>query len=512
MSRSLSAAGAAVLIAGPTVLAFFSGGFFDDPRLMAAVVAWALVGLAALVARRPLPRTASGRCALGALALLAAWTALSLTWAPLGTRAEDDVQRILLYLGAFTAAVALFDQPWVRRGLEPLLALGALVVTGYGLVERLLPGLVELDRSRTSDGRLEQPVTYWNAEGAIAALGLVLAVRVAGDPRRPRAIRCVAAAGGVILALTTYLSFSRGALAAVGAGLLLLLALAPDGRAQARAVLVVAVGGALASLVASGLDTITSLARGDEGDPGQGLLMLGALVVLCGSAALLAVRRRAAEPAGRDGSKLPVSRGRLIGGVALVAVVGAVLAVALLEGTPRTVSPESGTDPSRLASADSNRYRYWEVAIDMVGDDPLAGAGAGAFVVEWRKIDDRVDQAADAHSLYLETAAELGLAGLALLLVFFGGVVMCGVRLGRGDPAAVAGLAAGGLAWAVHAGLDWDWEMPAVTLPALLLAGAAVAWSEQPEPAPRQRNEPGGARPAASNGEVEVTPGAKAIW
>jgi hypothetical protein len=34
-------------------------------------------------------------------------------------------------------------------------------------------------------------------------------------------------------------------------------------------------------------------------------------------------------------------------------------------------------------------------------------------------------------------------------------------------------------AWAVHAGLDWDWEMPAVTLPALALGAAAIAWSEE---------------------------------
>jgi hypothetical protein len=474
-------------------------------------VAWILVGLAALVARRPLPRTTSGRCALLGLALLAVWTALSVTWAPLGSRAEDDAQRMLLYLGAFTAGVALLDQPWVRRQLEPLLALGALVVTGYGLVERLLPGLVELDRSLTSDGRLEQPVTYWNAEGAIAAIGLVLAVRVAGDPRRPRTARSAAAAGGVVLALTTYLTFSRGALAAVGAGLLVLLALAPDGRAQLRAAVVVVGAGALATLVASGLDTVVSLERGDQGDAGDGLVMLGALIALCLAAGWLAVRARADEPERRRRLTPPVSRPRLIGGLALVAVLGAVLGVALLEGTPKTVSPESGTDPSRLASADSNRYRYWEVAIDMVGEHPLAGAGSGAFFVNWRRLDDRVDQASDAHSLYLETAAELGLVGLALLAAFLAGVVACCVRLGRDDPAALAGLAAGGVVWAVHAGLDWDWEMPAVTLPALLLAAAAVAWSEQDEP--QRPLEPlDEARPAGANGEVPVGPGARAIW
>ena len=471
MSRSLSAAGAAVLIAGPTVLAFFSGGFFDDPRLMAAVVAWALVGLAALVARRPLPRTASGRCALGALALLAAWTALSLTWAPLGTRAEDDVQRILLYLGAFTAAVALFDQPWVRRGLEPLLALGALVVTGYGLVERLLPGLVELDRSRTSDGRLEQPVTYWNAEGAIAALGLVLAVRVAGDPRRPRAIRCVAAAGGVILALTTYLSFSRGALAAVGAGLLLLLALAPDGRAQARAVLVVAVG-RRAGLVGGqrpGHHHLPCAWR--RGRPGPGppdARSAGRALRLRRPAGRSPPRGRARWPRRAQAARLARTPHRRRGA-----------------GSGR--GSGARRRPARGHAEDGvPGERYRPVAARLGGLQPLPLLGgrdrhggrrirwpARAPVPSWwsgaRSTTGSTRLRTPTPSIWRPRPSSAW-SGLALLLVFFGGVVMCGVRLGRGDPAAVAGLAAGGLAWAVHAGLDWDWEMPAVTLPALLLA------------------------------------------
>ena len=34
---------------------------------------------------------------------------------------------------------------------------------------------------RSAAGRLDQPLTYWNATGALAALGLVLCARVAGD-------------------------------------------------------------------------------------------------------------------------------------------------------------------------------------------------------------------------------------------------------------------------------------------------------------------------------------------
>jgi O-antigen ligase len=149
-----------------------------------------------------------------------------------------------------------------------------------------------------------------------------------------------------------------------------------------------------------------------------------------------------------------------------------------------------GADPARLSSVDTNRYRYWEVAVRTFAHAPIAGLGSGGFLVEWLKERDRVDKSGDAHSLYLETAAELGVFGLAFLVMFLGGVAVAAVRLHRVDPAAAAGLAAGLAAWVLHAGLDWDWEMPATTLPALLLAAAAIAWSEERKPPSRRAQEP----------------------
>ncbi len=43
MRRGVLLTAAAVLLVGPTVLAFFSGGYFDGPRFVATIVAWALV-------------------------------------------------------------------------------------------------------------------------------------------------------------------------------------------------------------------------------------------------------------------------------------------------------------------------------------------------------------------------------------------------------------------------------------------------------------------------------------
>ena len=68
--------------------------------------------------------------------------------------------------------------------------------------------------------------------------------------------------------------------------------------------------------------------------------------------------------------------------------------------------------------------------------------------------------------------------GVALLALLFGGVAAAGRRLYRRSAAAAAGPLAALLTWALHAGLDWDWEMPALTLIAILLAGAVIARSE----------------------------------
>jgi O-antigen ligase len=85
----------------------------------------------------------------------------------------------------------------------------------------------------------------------------------------------------------------------------------------------------------------------------------------------------------------------------------------------------------------------------------------------------------DAHSLELETAAELGIVGLALLALMLGGVVAGAVVALRRTPAAAIGPVAALTVWAAHSALDWDWEMPALTLVAVLLAGMLLAATDE---------------------------------
>jgi O-Antigen ligase len=492
--------GTAVLLAGPTALAFFSGGFFDRPRLIAALGAWAVVLVAAVAAPRPLPASAPGRVALAGLAALTAWTALSLLWSPVAGATVDDIQRLLLFLGYAAGAVALFAQPWVVRALEPVLAAGALVVTGYGLSERLLPDLVDLDASVTAGGRLEQPLTYWNASGVLAAIGLVLCVRMAGDGRRPAGLRAAAGATAVPLATGVYLSFSRGALAALAVGVVALLALAPDGRAQLRALALTLVPGAAGAVLAGALPAVRAMEGGLGTRRVEGLAMLLALALLAAAAALLIVRTGRAEA---PGGRLALPRRAAVLAVAGLVLLGAVLAAAAFEARPEGGSPAFGATGARLGSIESNRYSYWRVALGTFADHPVQGIGSGGFVVEWLQERDVLDPTREAHSLYLGTLAELGFVGLAALLAFLGGVASAARRLWRTDSGLAAGPAAALAVWVAHAGLDWDWEMPAVTLVALALAAGLVAWSDR-DVSPEA---PEGSAPASAPEPLASAPG-----
>jgi hypothetical protein len=494
MHSAVSAALAASLIAGATVLAFFSGGYFERARLIAGLLAWVAVLAAVLLARRPLPRSGGGRIALAGLAALCAWTALSLLWTPLSGATLDDLQRVLLFMAFFTACVVLFRATWVQWLLEPLLAAGTLIVTGYGLSERLLPDLVDFQESITAGGRLEQPLTYWNASGALAAIGVVLCVRLIGDPRREVRLRAAAAAATVPLATGVYLSLSRGVLAALAVGLAVLVALAPDGRAQLRAVGIALVTSLPATVVAGALPAVRTLGESAGARRAQGLVMLAVLATLAAVAALLAWRdARAARAPG-----LPLrARHRVLATVGVgVLLLGALLGAAALESKPESRGPAFGANPQRLRSLESNRYEYWKVALDTFADRPLLGIGSGAFVVEWLQQREVDDPTREPHSLYLGTLAELGLMGFLALLAFLVGVTRAARDLWRRDPALATGPIAALVLWAAHAGIDWDWEMPALTLVALALSGALVAWGDMRVGASPARREGSARRPA----------------
>jgi len=145
--------------------------------------------------------------------------------------------------------------------------------------------------------------------------------------------------------------------------------------------------------------------------------------------------------------------------VAVAAVLAVVLVVAF--------SGEHGL-AARLVG--KNRPLYWHVAWKEYRMNPVLGSGAGTFDSYWLHYRTVDSFARDAHSLYVETLAELGPLGLVLVLAVLA-TPLAGARR-RLEPLTAA--AAGGyVAFVVHLAVDWDWELPAVTL-AGVTCGAAL--------------------------------------
>jgi O-Antigen ligase len=470
MSRAVLIGARAVLLAGPTALAFFTGGYFDEPRVWAGLVVWLLVALAALVHGRSLPRARSAWLALAGLAALAAWTLASIAWAPIAGSAYHAGQIAVLYLGALLAAAMLLRGRW-QLAVEPALAAGTLIVVAYGISGRLLPGLLHFSRSVSARGRLEQPLTYWNAMGELAALGFVLCARLAGDRDRDPRLRAAAAAASAPLGLGLYLSFSRGALFACAAGIVALVVLAPR-REQLEGLIVTIAAGALSAAAAAPFGGVASLTGSLSTREWQGAVVLVLLLVIM---AVAFSARWVLERRPGDGGRLRLPRAApWLATVLICAGLGGAIVVGAKEGSAAAV----GTGASRLTTLQSNRYAYWRVAFRAFKQEPAHGVGAGGWSVWWLRYRPFPESAADAHSLPIQTLAELGVVGLALLLAFAGGVALAAARAMRARPGLAAGPVAALVVYLVHSPLDWDWQMPALSLVAFALAGLVLALAE----------------------------------
>jgi tetratricopeptide (TPR) repeat protein len=172
----------------------------------------------------------------------------------------------------------------------------------------------------------------------------------------------------------------------------------------------------------------------------------------------------------------------LVCAVALVAVIGAFAKF----GSPVSIATNAWhsfkAPPSRVTTSlntrlfsfsGSDRAELWRVAIHDVRAHPILGSGAGTYAEEWLANRRITTQVVNAHNLYLETLAELGPVGLALLLLVLVGPLLAAVRARRRPLVPVA--AAAYLAFLVHAAVDWDWQLPAVTLAALFTGCAILA-------------------------------------
>jgi O-antigen ligase len=461
-TAAVSAAAAAAALGVVGGMAFDAGGYFPTAYLEGGAVALAALGLLLAV---HLPRYALSTHALaglGTLALLAAWTGLSAAWSPAPDVALEDMQRDLLY-------AALFGLGLLAAGSGRHAALLGWIVLAV-IVAIVCAGLVHGDGGE----RLSYPLTYWNAYGALAAVGVVLAAGLGSDPRAPVPVRALCGAAVVPLADGVYLSLSRGTWLALMVGAVVLVVL---GAHRGSLLLTVGVAGTAATLAILGGPVVPlTVAAGS---------VVGVIAAGRASANLMQALRRVVRP-------LLIGVAALAAAAALVAYAAKADAVeghadrALRSATGFVsdqwqdfLRPTTGADtvparPARLTSAKGTRSDLYRVAFDGFEANPLRGDGAGGFTVRWMRQRRVYEAVRDAHSLELETLGELGAVGGLLLLAFLATLVWAAVRsrvrraaLPRAHAAAVGAACA---VWVAHSAVDWDWQMPALTGLVLVLA------------------------------------------
>jgi hypothetical protein len=470
-------------------LALDAGGYFPGATGVATAVVAVCLLLRITVAAQPFAGWSTpAAVAAGAFALYASWALISSSWSGAAERALIEFDRALLYL-LVLAFYATF--PRVSGGLGVLLRwllLAATAVAFVGLAARLIPDISGVTEPLSAE-RLSHPLTYWNAMGIFCAVGLVLGVHLASARAEPLWMRVLATAAITPLVLAGYFTFSRGAIVAAAIGLVVyLLAARPRGAVFTLALAAPACAVTLQAAYGADLLATPDYHLGDGPEQGRRVatVLIVASVVAGALRALAAPLERRLE--GVEVRQLTTSPRRSVvaGAVVLVAAVAVFVAVGAPDRIGREIDafaagnalPETGDARDRLTSRGNNgRLEMWRVALDVAKGSPLIGSGAGTFRTEWlQRRESGEFLVNDAHSIYLETWAELGVVGLLLLGVVLALILGAAASRLRGpDRQAAAAVLAAGLALAIHAGIDWDWEMPALFVWLFAAGGVLLA-------------------------------------
>jgi hypothetical protein len=468
-------------------LTFRAGGFFPDITAVAVLVLTVAIVLRITLAADPFGGwSRPGAVAVFAAAGFASWTLISGAWSDAFGRAIVEFDRALLYV----LAIAFYAMiPRDRGSLTVLLrwVLAAFTAAALaGLASRLAPDVFPIS-GRYAAERLSFPLTYWNATGIAAAIGAVLAVHHGSGSDEPPLVRIGATAALPVLVATVYFTFSRGAIVAGTLGVIAYVVLAHPRRLP---FLLVTAGPACAAglLAAYGPDDLATDHYFKGGGPGEGHNVALVLGLAClGAAALRALLLRFEDRLDAI-SISPARRRRILAGAAVGAVLLAAAGAVVIDAPGRIdreltafkegdVVPQTGDARDRLGQSGNNgRLGVWRVSRLSFADHPWHGTGAGTFRVEYERRRDIDLTITDGHSLYLEVAGELGIVGLALLAVVL--LVPLGVAIGRlrgGERHAYAAFVAASATLLVHAGVDWDWEMPAVFVWFLAASGVVLA-------------------------------------
>jgi hypothetical protein len=496
--RERAADGGAWLVGCVPVLylALSNGGYDIVERSELGIAVWWIVLVGTLAGALPVAGgTRAGRALFILLIAIAAWTAISLGWTESDERTMIEVGRLSTYVAFFALSLAIQG-----TGRWQLLVNGATagiaVVVLMAALSRLQPSWFPaqtapevLDAPELAR-RLAYPLNYSSALAALTALAVPLLLAAASRGRWI-VIHSLSAAMVPVALLTLWFTGSSQAIPLLAVALVVYLVLTNDRLMKAGSIVLASVGSAILVSAASsrealsrGVDSALAARQADE--------LIVFVAVVCAGVALAQAGLSLALRYGERPSWLVVSRSGTIA-FALTAAVGGLIALgaAAASGTvsdawdefkspPYGPKADGGGQASELIGrGSSGRYQYWEAAMDANATDPLTGIGAGSYEFWWAREGDLPIFIRDAHSLVMDTLAELGWVGFLILMTFLAYLLVTGCRQLTRSPAPTRPVVAAALAaccvFVASVTIDWSWELAALPVAFLLLAPVAIS-------------------------------------
>lgn len=477
-----------------TWMGFASGGYFTGDWSLAALMLalLALVSYATGAFRGT--RLRYGTVALVVFGLYVAWTFASVLWSPNRGNAWLGAGQTLLYFLLVLVTVSLLVVGASRRWVLAATALGPAMVAAFTFF------------SITSDpgqffvnGRLNGTVGYFNGEAAFLLVPFWTAIYLAGSRRVNPALRGLVLAGAVISAEVAVLSQSRGAMVAMTLSLLVFFLLSGQ---RLRGLISLAPVAVALFLTFPGLNDVY-LAFTEGGDSVAALGRVAPTVWLASAGAGLYAGLWGLIDRWWRPSETSVRASGIVALAAiLVVVAGGLFVVTERVGNPVDLAQQkweafktsdtSGQQQSRYLSASGQgRYLLWKIAWKDFTSHPVLGVGTQNYEATYYQKREQTSTGSvrQPHMLPLEVLAERGVVGGILFFGFLGVSVAAGLRerfgrLSSEGKAQVGALMAAVAYWFVHSSADWFWQLPAVTLPAMVYLGMLITPWRRGETAP----------------------------
>ena len=489
----LAVAPMAVVLLLLILWAAHDGGYDEDTWYWGALILLALVAMVVGGLFGPLRRLGTAtKVALGAFTLYVAWSYASIAWAAYRGDALSGSNKALLYLLIFTLCAL---SRWTPRRALWMTTAYTVAVGAVGALILLKMALGQHPASLFTEGRLISPTGYLNANAALfmtaALLGVTLAVR-RELPLVLRGVLLAIACEGVQLAL---LAESRGWLFTLPAVLLVALVVVRD-RLRIAVAAIIPVIGALVPLhrllhvyEVTAVAHPTARAFDHAAKTAAATSLVCCLVVLIAGTLVLVAEDRF-KP--REVRRSVVLAGGLVAAVLALAVASAG-AVAATHGHPIRFfneqwhgfthpSTTNAAQASHFASTGSEREDAWRVALDAFAAHPIGGLGQDNFS-DYYTVHGRTGiELAWVHSWELRLLAHTGIVGFLAFIGFLVAAAIAALRR-RAPKGSLRGAMAGIallplIVWLIHGSVDWFWEMPALSAPALAFLAMAGALTE----------------------------------